>query len=188
MYFTVELCTEWREHESIQPGWKMRAVEQPSGRTFFQYLAPDQSIMQSRKEMLQYIKNPPSKTEKSSSLKASVSKKKKLRKTMPKKKKLVTNQVIVTKSTNEIRQTFLTKNKRVFKKINKHSFRYEPVIFVPNLKDILNQELSSDEEIFEQSNRIKSDNKLLYFLLQITITPEHLIFQNKSTTTISFQN
>merc|ERR1712241_435880 len=55
------LCTNWREHHSLFAKWKMRAVEEPTGRTSFEYLAPDGTIFNSRREMVQFIKKPSTK-------------------------------------------------------------------------------------------------------------------------------
>ena len=35
-YILGDLCTNWREHDSLPDNCKMRAVEQPNGKTSFQ--------------------------------------------------------------------------------------------------------------------------------------------------------
>ena len=92
------LCTNWREHHSLFAKWKMRAVEEPTGRTFFEYLSPDGTIFQSRREMALSIKKPSTKKKRPVLKKRSdVISTNHLKRKMPIKKKLVTNKVIVTK-------------------------------------------------------------------------------------------
>ena len=127
----------------------MRAVEQPNGKTFFQYIAPDETILASRKDMMHHIKNPPqkqsSKTELSSTKLANI-KVKQFRKKIPMRKKLVSNQVIVTKATTMTRRAFINDKNQCNFHVSSKSFRYEPVIYVPKIKDMLADQDDYDED------------------------------------------
>ena len=127
----------------------MRAVEQPNGKTFFQYIAPDETILASRKDMMHHIKNPPqkqsSKTELSSTKLGNI-KVKQFRKKIPMRKKLVSNQVIVTKATTMTRRAFINDKNQCNFHVSSKSFRYEPVIYVPKIKDMLADQDDYDED------------------------------------------
>ena len=152
------LCTNWREHHSLFAKWKMRAVEEPTGRTSFEYLSPDGTIFQSRREMVQSIKKPSTKKKRPVLKKRSdVISTNHLKRKMPIKKKLVTNQVIVTKATNRQRKLFMKDNK---KKVQSDSFRYEPVIFVPKIINILDDSDYSDYDEERENFSIEVDNLL----------------------------
>ena len=133
--FLGDLCTNWREHDSLPEKCKMRAVEQPNGNTFFQFLAPDETVLHSKKELKLHLRKPASpakyKTREVSN------KYKHLKKKMPKRKKLVSNQVIVTKATSISRKQFLSDNKRFCKSLRVKNFHVEPVVLIPKLKDII---------------------------------------------------
>lgn len=135
----TSLCTEWRvaSHLSLPADCKMRAVEDHTGRTSFQYLSADGRIFHSRRELVHHHKR-----RRHSEIKRE--KIKQLRKKMPKRKKLVTNQVIVTKATNKQRKQFMSKNK----KNKSETFRFEPVIFVPKLNDMLVEPADKDCNTF----------------------------------------
>ena len=125
LVFTGPPCTKWRQDDALLPkGWKIRAMEQPSGKTVYQYLSPENTLFHSRKEILQLMKRSShlfSQTEinkvgleykrkESLETKKWVDLKvKQFRKKVPKRKKLVTSQVIVTNATKLARKTSRTK-------------------------------------------------------------------------------
>ena len=149
----TDLVTAWRDHHSLLRGWKMRAVETPSGKTFFQYKAPDETVVHTRREMKYFDKKPASPKQKKAKSTLSEAKQKliermeNIRKKLPKKKKLVTNQVIVTKATNKLRTEFLSEKKNRKNGIGSRSFRSEPTILIPNLKHLI----PDPEDLVEES-------------------------------------
>ena len=71
---------------------------------------------------------------------------------MPKKKKLVTNQVLVSKTVIKTRK--LLKNDRHYSRmIDSQTFRYEPTVVVPKLKNIL----PDPEEYNSQDVKLSAD-------------------------------
>ena len=128
-----DLCTPWKEHHTLKKGWHMRAVEDTNGKLSLQYLSPGGKILESRKEMKSQIKV--DKLEQEKRIKARVQNLNVARK-MPKKKKLVTNQVLVSKTVIKARK-LLKKDRHYFRMIDSQTFRYEPTVVVPKLKNIL---------------------------------------------------
>lgn len=59
------------------------------------------------------------------------------RKKVPKRKKLVTNQVIVEQPLKVMRKTYIDNGEENFKGLSSEAFRFEPVIFVPRLNNIV---------------------------------------------------
>ena len=111
----------------------MRAVEDTNGKLSLQYLSPGGKVLESRKEMKGQIKvdkQEQEKREKARNHNLNVARK------MPKKKKLVTNQVLVSKTVIKTRK-LLKKDRHYSRLIDSETFRYEPTVCVPKLKNIL---------------------------------------------------
>merc|ERR1712130_973348 len=103
-------CTKWREDASLPKDWKIRAMEHPSGKMVYQYLSPEETVFNSRKDILVHMKKSSHLFSQSDINKVGYEYKRKetvetkkwvdlkvkqFRKKVPKRKNLVTNQVIV---------------------------------------------------------------------------------------------
>ena len=144
-----DLCTPWKEHHTLKKGWQMRAIEDTNGKLSLQYLSPGGKILESRKEMKSQIKVDKLELEKRN--KARVYNLNVARR-MPKKKKLVTNQVLVSKTVIKTRK-LLKKDRHYSRMIDSQTFRYEPTVVVPKLKNIL----PDPEEYNSQDVNISAD-------------------------------
>jgi len=145
-------CTKWREDASLPKDWKIRAMEHPSGKMVYQYLSPEETVFTSRKEILVHMKKSSHLFSQSDINKVGYEYKRKetvetkkwvdlkvkqFRKKVPKRKNLVTNQVIVKNPTKIMRKAYLDNEEENFKDLSSEAFRFEPVIFVPRLSNVV---------------------------------------------------
>lgn len=178
-------CTKWREDVSLPKDWKIRAMEHPSGKMVYQYLSPDETIFHSRKEILAHMKKDSHLFSQSDINKVGFEYKRKetvetkkwvdlkvkqFRKKVPKRKNLVTNQVIVKNPSKIMRKAYIENEEENYKDLSSEAFRFEPVIFVPRLSnvvkniDIENILTSSIEDIQQKTsipiNCVHTDEEL----------------------------